>query len=110
MALSQPHAFHHAEDERETGHLGWYASTNEDVLARLSSDRQGLSAQEAARRLAEHGPNRLTRHQGPSVWAVLARQFTSPLIYALLIAAVVAFASGTSRTAPWCSVSSCSTR
>ncbi len=81
-------------DERETGSIGWYASTSEDVLARLSSDRQGLSADEAARRLAEHGPNRLTRQQGPSAWAVLARQFTSPLIYALLIAAVVAFALG----------------
>ena len=64
MALSEPHAV----DEREIGFVGWYASTAEDVLARLSSDRQGLSADEAARRLAEHGPNRLTRQQGPSAW------------------------------------------
>ncbi len=82
MALSEP------------GSIGWYALTGEDVLTRLTSGRQGLSADEAARRLAEHGPNRLTRQQGPSAWAVLARQFTSPLIYALLIAAVVAFAFG----------------
>ena len=90
MALSEPYAV----DERETGSIGWYASTSEDVLARLSSDRQGLSADEATRRLAEYGPNRLTRQRGPSAWAVLARQFASPLIYALLIAAVVAFALG----------------
>src|ERR1700754_1363192 len=89
MALS-----HRAVDEAETGSIGWYASTSEDALARLSSDRQGLSGYEAARRLAEHGPNRLTRQQGPSAWAVLGRQFASPLIYALLIAAVVAFALG----------------
>ncbi|QYN34105.1 HAD-IC family P-type ATPase [Pseudonocardia sp. DSM 110487] len=90
MALSEPHAV----DEREIGSIGWHASTGEDVLARLSSDRQGLSADEAGRRLTEYGPNRLTRQQGPSAWAVLARQFASPLIYALLISAVVAFAFG----------------
>jgi magnesium-transporting ATPase (P-type) len=41
-----------------------------------------------------YGPNRLTRHEGPSVWAVLARQVASPLIYALLLATGVAFALG----------------
>jgi magnesium-transporting ATPase (P-type) len=90
MALSEQRVV----DERGTGSVGWHASTSEVVLARLSSDRQGLSADEAGRRLAEHGPNRLTRQQGPSAWAVLARQFASPLIYALLISAVVAFAFG----------------
>ncbi|TWF79548.1 P-type E1-E2 ATPase [Pseudonocardia hierapolitana] len=90
MALSEPHAV----DERESRSAGWHASSGEDVLARLSSDRRGLSAHEAARRMGEHGPNRLTRRQGPSAWAVLARQFASPLIYALLISAAVAFAFG----------------
>jgi magnesium-transporting ATPase (P-type) len=72
----------------------WHALTSEAVLARVSSDRQGLSADEAARRLMEHGPNRISRRRGPSVWAVLARQFASPLIYSLLVAAVVAVAFG----------------
>ena len=94
MALSKPYAAHRAVDERGTGPLGWHALTSEEVLARLSSDRQGLSADEAARRLAEHCPNQLTQQQGPSAWAVLARQFASPLIYALLVAAVVAFTLG----------------
>lgn len=78
----------------DTVPIGWHAATSADVLVRLSSDPQGLGADEAARRLAEHGPNRLTRQRGPSAWAVLGRQFTSPLIYALLIAAVVAVAVG----------------
>jgi magnesium-transporting ATPase (P-type) len=72
----------------------WHALTSEAVLARVSSDREGLSADEAARRLVENGPNRITRQRGPSAWAVLARQFTSPLIYSLLVAAVVAVAFG----------------
>lgn len=29
---------------------------------------EGLTAAEAARRLAEHGPNELAREEGPSPW------------------------------------------
>jgi magnesium-transporting ATPase (P-type) len=72
----------------------WHALTSEAVLARVSSDRRGLSAGEAARRLVESGPNRITRRRGPTAWAVLTRQFASPLIYSLLVAAVVAVAFG----------------
>ncbi|HEX6359263.1 HAD-IC family P-type ATPase [Actinophytocola sp.] len=89
MALSE-----RVVSDRNAGPVGWYASTGAEVLLRLSSRRQGLGADEAARRLVEYGPNRLTRQRGPSVWAVLGRQFASPLIYALLIAAVVAVAFG----------------
>jgi hypothetical protein len=70
MALSERYdALDRAVSDRETEPVGWYASTSEDVLARLSSGRHGLSADEAARRLAEHGPNRLTRQQGSLVTA-----------------------------------------
>ena len=72
----------------------WHAAPGGEVLARLSSRPDGLTTAEAEQRLAEHGPNALTRQQGPSAWQVLLRQFTSPLIYALLVSAVVAFALG----------------
>jgi magnesium-transporting ATPase (P-type) len=72
----------------------WHATPTDEVLARLESRPEGLTAVEAGRRLAEHGPNALTRHGGPSAWQVLARQFTSPLVYALLASAAVAFALG----------------
>lgn len=72
----------------------WHAATDVEVLARLSSRRDGLTTAEAGQRLAEHGPNELTRQRGPSAWRVAVRQFTSPLIYALLLSAVVAFALG----------------
>ena len=72
----------------------WHATPADEVLARLESRPDGLTAAEADRRLAEHGPNALTRHGGPSAWQVLVRQFTSPLIYALLASAAVAFALG----------------
>ena len=79
---------------REPDPVAWHAAAGEDVLARLSTGTDGLSAEEAGRRLAEHGPNLLTARRGPSAWRVLLRQFTSPLIYTLLASAVVAFALG----------------
>jgi len=53
-----------------------------------------LTTAEAQRRLAAHGPNALSRQRGPSAWQVLLRQCTSPLIYALVASAAVAFALG----------------
>jgi calcium-translocating P-type ATPase len=58
-------------------------------LAELSVSVDGLSATEAARRLAEHGANRLpeTRARGPVLRFLM--QFHNVLIYVLLGAAVV---------------------
>lgn len=47
-----------------------------DVLQRLGCQREGLSAQEAARRLALHGANRVERLERAGALAQLARQFT----------------------------------
>jgi P-type Mg2+ transporter len=60
----------------------------EAVLDRLGSSEQGLSAEEARRRLEEVGPNVLRSH-GARFWSVLARQFRSFLLLLLLSAAVV---------------------
>jgi len=56
--------------------------------------REGLTSAEAARRLTEHGPNELTREEGPSPWALLARQFQGAMIWLLLAACAVAVALG----------------
>jgi len=58
-------------------------------LAELDASPEGLTAQEAARRLAEHGPNRLpdVRGRGPILRFLM--QFHNVLIYVLLGAAVV---------------------
>jgi calcium-translocating P-type ATPase len=60
-----------------------------DCLADLAATPDGLTAPEAARRLAEHGPNRLpeVRARGPLVRFL--RQFHNVLIYVLIGAAVV---------------------
>ena len=46
----------------------------------------GLSAAEAAERLARFGPNALPEHRPEAAWRRFARQFDSPLIYILLFA------------------------
>lgn len=54
----------------------------------------GLSADEAARRLAADGPNELHREDGAGPWRLLLQQFTSPLVLLLIGAAVVSGAVG----------------
>ncbi|HEU0031463.1 MAG TPA: cation-translocating P-type ATPase [Kofleriaceae bacterium] len=50
---------------------------------------RGLSAAEAASRLASHGPNELARERGVSPWRILGRQFTSPIVLLMLGATVL---------------------
>jgi magnesium-transporting ATPase (P-type) len=55
----------------------------------LQTQDQGLSAQQALDRLAQHGPNRLAEVKPPSAWVRLARQFHNMLLYVLMAAAAV---------------------
>ncbi|MGL6111696.1 MAG: calcium-translocating P-type ATPase, PMCA-type [Rubrivivax sp.] len=61
------------------------------VLATLASDaRQGLSAEEAGRRLHQFGDNRLAEKPPRAPWRKFADQFSSLLVLILLAAAVLA--------------------
>lgn len=63
-----------------------YTLSNSDVLQKLQSHINGLSEAEAEQRLRQHGRNQLPRTEGISLRQVILHQFTSPLIYILLIA------------------------
>ncbi|MBI4090559.1 MAG: HAD-IC family P-type ATPase [Candidatus Komeilibacteria bacterium] len=68
--------------------------TADSVLSLLSSDKTaGLNPAEVAKQLSQHGPNEVSESvQG---WIVLLRrQFESPFIYLLLVAAILAYALG----------------
>ena len=65
-----------------------------DVLDRLGTATGGLSDEEAAARLSHYGPNTLPRRKPPSLAEILLRQFRSPLIYLLGIAAAVSLVIG----------------
>ncbi|MBI5832231.1 MAG: cation-translocating P-type ATPase [Armatimonadetes bacterium] len=70
-------------------HHAWHCLSAEDVLTRLASTPAGLSSAEAARRLAEHGPNELTEARPISALRLVAGQFKSLIIWILIVAGVV---------------------
>jgi Ca2+-transporting ATPase len=57
----------------------------------LASSEAGLASAEAAKRLAEIGPNVLAAEEKINIFSIIIHQFKSPLIYVLLVAAVVTF-------------------
>ena len=67
----------------------WHAIGHDQVFDGTSSSREGLSDEQAQRRLETHGENRLAppRRQGPLIRLLL--HFHNALIYILLAAAVV---------------------
>ncbi len=72
----------------------WYKLGVDEVLDRLGGRREGLSRDEALRRLQEYGPNELVETGAKSPWRILAQQFTSVLIIILIIAAIASAALG----------------
>lgn len=64
------------------------------MLAAVRASRDGLASSEAARRLAEVGPNSLPEPQIPTLFAVYLRQFRNPLVYILTGAALLSVAVG----------------
>jgi calcium-translocating P-type ATPase len=73
----------------------WHAREPDEVAAELGVDPDhGLDPDEVRQRFEEHGPNELEREEPTSNLEILLRQFKSPLIYILLVAAVVTVAIG----------------
>jgi len=65
-----------------------------DVAAALGTDPgSGLSAAEAAARLAAHGPNALRSAAPVPAWRRVLAQFADPLVYLLLAAVAVSLAA-----------------
>jgi P-type Ca2+ transporter type 2C len=83
-----------AGQDAEVGAAPWHTREPDDVFTSLETRASGLTEGEAARRLARYGPNELPQEPPPSPWKILLRQFKSPLIYILVIAAVIALAAG----------------
>lgn len=68
----------------------WYTQDADAVIAVVETNREvGLSRAEAARRLAEHGPNSIAAEPAPSVWQVSLRQLADPMNVMLIAVAII---------------------
>ncbi len=71
-------------------HLNWHAASAEDVARRLDVDSShGLSEAEAARRLAQHGPNKLAERPGKPRWRRFVDQLLAPLVLVLIASGII---------------------
>lgn len=71
--------------------MDWYRREAESIFSELNTSEHGLSSAEAGKRLEQFGPNTLAEAEKISLPKILLHQFTSPLIYILLIAGIVTF-------------------
>ena len=72
----------------------WHARSVAEILTSLGTAETGLSGLAAAKRLASTGPNRLPQPSPTTLAEIVARQFKSPLIFVLALAAGLAASLG----------------
>ncbi|WP_270242933.1 cation-translocating P-type ATPase [Collinsella tanakaei] len=72
-----------------------YLASAEEVLAAQSSNAEtGLSAAEAASRLASVGPNKLDEEEKTPMWKRFFEQMADPMVIMLLVAAAISVITG----------------
>jgi P-type Ca2+ transporter type 2C len=68
----------------------WYQMEVDEAFESLKSKRDGLTNEEAAKRLEEYGRNKI-EEEGDTGWLkILIHQFINPLVFVLVVAAVIA--------------------
>lgn len=70
-------------------HQPWFSQSPEAVIRTLEASPLGLTDVEAKRRLKKYGPNTLPESDGESLFTLFIKEFQSPLIYVLIVAAVI---------------------
>ena len=74
--------------------MNWHNLESSEVLTALSSKLDGLSNEEAQRRLVQFGPNELAAKKKISPWAIFFEQFKNFLIIILLVAVILSAIMG----------------
>ncbi|MEK6707439.1 MAG: magnesium-translocating P-type ATPase [Pseudomonadota bacterium] len=70
----------------------WWARSVEETAQDIDTSIDGLSTAEATERLKHFGANALEDNGAPSVVSLLLRQFGSPIVLILIVAAILSFA------------------
>ena len=71
--------------------MNFYQFDAEQIFKQLETQAEGLTAEQADQRLRQYGRNKIAEEKGTARLKIFFRQFTNPLIYILLIAALVTF-------------------
>lgn len=70
----------------------WHVLSADDAIAHTRTRPEGLTHADAAERLKTHGPNVIPRGKGDTALDLIWRQINSPLIWVLIVSALVAMA------------------
>jgi P-type Ca2+ transporter type 2C len=83
------------QSRAEAARQDWHSPPIDAIAAQLATDPvRGLAVSEAERRLAAYGPNQITQEAGVLPLSILARQFSSLVIWILIVAAAVSALMG----------------
>lgn len=74
--------------------MDWYTYSLDEIYEELGTSDGGLDVATAEERRARMGPNEITGDQGRGLFQILLAQFSSALIWVLLVAAGLSFAIG----------------
>lgn len=75
--------------------MAWHSQEASEVATKFDTHPQrGLTAKEAAHRLARYGPNQLREIPRPGFWRMLLDQFNNFLVLILIAASLVSFLLG----------------
>ncbi|CAO98425.1 magnesium-translocating P-type ATPase [Erwinia tasmaniensis] len=63
----------------------------DNTLARLNTQCQGLTYEDAAERLQQYGSNQVASERAPAAWLQMLRAFNNPFIWILIVLAAISF-------------------
>ena len=92
LFTGNPHATRHDDDR--TALADYWSIAPEQLLTELRTSPNGLSQDDAERRLQQYGPNALKAGGQTTAFGLLLNQFKSPLVLILVFAAVISVIAG----------------
>jgi len=88
-----------ADNPQMTEQHPWHTLTVAETISTMGlkegHEKNGLSAAEAAERLAKYGPNKMTEKDKVTIWQRIWHQINNVLVYVLLTVAVVSLVQAT---------------
>lgn len=69
--------------------MHWHQESSDAIIAELNTSPQGLSSEEARKRIAEYGPNELKEKKKKTLFMMFLGQFKDFMILVLIAAAII---------------------